>query len=672
MLYESPLSIYFSWSKVDDDEVKPIVEYTTNLLSRDVEKPFSRCVNLPVFYNNSTDNEGIPNPIENKSKNSIVFIFISKNIVANDKYCNYLDSLVKKENIAVIPIALDNYALNIGGMLKNINFIRSYDFNEEYKKEYLFISIGHEIYRRMLNSNYDDRFSKNTELRLFLSHAKDGNKGVKIAKALKQFIDSSNINSFFDVTNIAPGYKFDDEIIQSIKESTVIEIYSDIYSSRYWCQKEILCAKNNNRPIIAVDILEKYEDRKFPHASNVPCVHISNEDDLSERDSLRIISCALIETIRFFYVKLLIEGLKQANLIKSDAIILLRPPELSDLEKISKKSNNSMINQNKLFIYPDPPIYDEESSIFERIGIKTKTPLSIIVDSLEDKKVGISISDISNNEMIEIGQNSKHLIGLSQEIAKHLLYRNATLIYGGDLRDNGFTKYIFDEAQIVQSRKNCDKKYIKNYISWPIYLNDDENTTKWKANYKNVASMIEENISEDVLNLIESPKSFLYPNSPINCYVWSRCLTLMRENMIKDCDVRICAGGKISGYKGRFPGVLEEIIIAIELKRPIFLLGGFGGVTKKVCEIIKNHNVPEELTLEWQMEHNDGYKEILDIYRDSGLENLIDYEELTSIINLENLNNGLNKEENLRLFETPFIDESIYLILQGISRLLSY
>lgn len=672
MLYESPLSIYFSWSKVDDDEVKPIVEYTITLLSRDVEKPFSRCVNLPVFYNTSTDNEGIPNPIENKSKNSIVFIFISKNIVANDKYCNYLDSLVKKENIAVIPIALDNYALNIGGMLKNINFIRSYDFNEEYKKEYLFISIGHEIYRRMLNSNYDDRFSKNTELRLFLSHAKDGNKGVKIAKALKQFIDSSNINSFFDVTDIAPGYKFDYEIIQSIKESTVIEIYSDIYSSRYWCQKEILCAKNNNRPIIAVDILEKYEDRKFPHASNVPCVHISNEDDLSERDSLRIISCALIETIRFFYVKLLIEGLKQANLIKSDAIILLRPPELSDLEKISKKSNNGMINQNKLFIYPDPPIYDEESSIFERIGIKTKTPLSIIVDSLEDKKVGISISDISNNEMIEIGQNSKHLIGLSQEIAKHLLYRNATLIYGGDLRDNGFTKYIFDEAQIVQSRKNCDKKYIKNYISWPIYLNDDENTTKWKANYKNVASMIEENISEDVLNLIESPKSFLDPNSPINCYVWSRCLTLMRENMIKDCDVRICAGGKISGYKGRFPGVLEEIIIAIELKRPIFLLGGFGGVTKKVCEIIKNHNVPEELTLEWQMEHNDGYKEILDIYRDRGLENLIDYEELTSIINLENLNNGLNKEENLRLFETPFIDESIYLILQGISRLLSY
>lgn len=36
----------------------------------------------------------------------------------------------------------------------------------------------------------------------------------------------------------------------------------------------MLCAKENNRPIIEVDILEEHEDRIFPFASNVPCVHV--------------------------------------------------------------------------------------------------------------------------------------------------------------------------------------------------------------------------------------------------------------------------------------------------------------------------------------------------------------------------------------------------------------
>lgn len=48
---------------------------------------------------------------------------------------------------------------------------------------------------------------------------------------------------FFDADEIAPGYRFDDEIINNIRDSTIIIINSDIYSTRYWCQREVQISK---------------------------------------------------------------------------------------------------------------------------------------------------------------------------------------------------------------------------------------------------------------------------------------------------------------------------------------------------------------------------------------------------------------------------------------------
>ena len=44
----------------------------------------------------------------------------------------------------------------------------------------------------------------------------------------------------------------------------------------------------------------------------------------------------------------------------------------------------------------------------------------------------------------------------------------------------------------------------------------------------------------------------------------------------------VCAGGRHFGYKGKMPGVLEEIVIAIKMKKPLFLLGGFGSYCQRL------------------------------------------------------------------------------------------
>lgn len=51
------------------------------------------------------------------------------------------------------------------------------------------------------------------------------------------------------------------------------------------------------------------------------------------------------------------------------------------------------------------------------------------------------------------------------------------------------------------------------------------------------------------LTLFKQTNSFLAPDTVDNWYVWSKSLSKMRYEMIKNCDARICAGGRKVGYK---------------------------------------------------------------------------------------------------------------------------
>ena len=216
-----------------------------------------------------------------------------------------------------------------------------------------------------------------------------------------------------------------------------------------------------------------------------------------------------------------------------------------------------------------------------------------------------------------------------------------------------------------------------NYIAWPIYKNDTDDLKLWKAKYRNVASMIEIPPPSDVSSLIPNRESYLPPTNPENLFVWSRCLTEMRNEMIDKCTARICAGGKHSAYMGIMPGVLQEIIIAIEKNKPIYLLGGYGGITSTVCQMLKSGRVPEQITRDWQIQHNAGYNDLLDYASEKGTRYSADYDAIAKIIlefGLDKLSegNGLSQADNLKLFDTPFVDEALHLILKGLKHLILY
>lgn len=58
----------------------------------------------------------------------------------------------------------------------------------------------------------------------------------------------------------------------------------------------------------------------------------------------------------------------------------------------------------------------------------------------------------------------------------------------------------------------------------------------------------------------------------------------MRLRLIQDTQALVVVGGKTKYGWGRFPGVAEEVMLAMAHKRPIYILGGAGMETSCDCD----------------------------------------------------------------------------------------
>lgn len=661
--YKAPVAVNFVWHPSDNDDVLPILDFIRSSFVKSIDRPFSRGLNIPMFFYSSQSDSGKPDNLpKSVAKRNITFVFTSKNTIGRPQMEDYVDSIEPSVTHCLVPVALDKFGLNHSGPLASLNCLRVYDWPENQRASQSLVHLAHEIYRQGFSSIDDHAPGIASSINLFLSHAKSGNTGVEISKSIKSFIDNTNMNRFFDSTEISPGFAFNDEIEKHISNSTLVVIETDAYSSRYWCQREILCAKQNQRPIIVINSLENYEDRVFPASSNVPRIRVEPNHGLPQEAIIKILTEALLETIRHNYSLTTLKSFRDHGWIPENCEITSRPPEIRQVLEWRKAGIDKAC-------YPDPPIYPDEADWHKQLDFDAFTPLwsSSENDSLLNLKVGISVSDFESNGFQNHHQHPSTLKFLAQEVARNLLSRSATLLYGGDLREDGFTEFILDEAMVLQDRLKNDIPPLQNHLAWPLYVSDPE-IVAWRAKYRNVMRTYEYSPPSDVSDELDLTQ-FLPPNCVQNLYVWSRSLTEMRHRSISASDARICAGGKLTNFKGKMPGVLEEVMIALEHRKPIYLLGGIGGVVGDISQIILRKEQSLKLTDEWQRNHTTGYSELQEVAKVHG--NNADYSEIYSLLSsLEPADlakrSGLSEKDYIKLMTSPFVDECLQLILKGL------
>jgi SLOG cluster2/TIR domain len=679
--YKPFLNVYVIWHPTFDEDHKDVSVGQTiagqiySSFARDLTRPTAQSLGMPVFFRSVSwsANGNVPPPAAidlTQAERNLIIILIDARMVNSDPWNEYVGDLHAKVEATggssrILPVSLAPSAFNINDSLAEKNFIRYHTFKEEQRSSEFLLWLTHEA-GRFLNQEQVEGVAKLRPIKLFISHAKQD--GVPLAEQFRAALKDTPVDKFFDTVDIAPGSDFAGQIADGIRDSTLLVLQSDAYSSRPWCRQEILLAKKHRRPIVVVNAVDQEEVRSFPYIGNVPVIRWTG------RNALKILSLALREQLRFLFAEGRTKALQKAGRIPPNACVLMRPPEVLDLPEIALAVGKG--GAETLIVYPDPPLGAEENILLAGCGEGVSFTTLIMPQprtDLSKKVIGLSISDSS--DLMTLGLSDTHVKAAFTEFSAQLLARGANIAYGGDHRQTGFTQILFDVVRTHNSSGSTNKYFpIMNFVSWPLHLKMDDD---YKANLRKIAKLKCEELPSDVAaDQLANKDVYLEPDSPANRYVWARCLTDMRRHMNEQCDIRVLMGGRLEGYAGKYPGLLEEAWYALESKKPLFLIGAFGGCTKAIIDWVTGSN-PESLTLEYQTS-NPEYAALVNLYNEKAAANPnlnlapINYRSMREIFancGSAGLGNGLSVAENTRLFNTTDLDEIVYLVLKGLDNL---
>lgn len=255
--------------------------------------------------------------------------------------------------------------------------------------------------------------------------------------------------------------------------------------------------------------------------------------------------------------------------------------------------------------------------------------------------VGISISE--SPDLKVLGLSNGHLRDAMAEIALYLLASGRSLVYGGDLRPDGFTELL---GELVGRYRDHPRHrgtiVITDYLAWPVHIGMTLNDiAAFSAEHGPAIRLVF--LTLDGARLPEERRLKLPKHDPRE-EEWTKGLTAMRITMCDEIQARVVLGGRIEGYKGAMPGIAEETYLSFDRRQPIYLLGGFGGCTRDIAETIGLVEQRPGARTEWE-----------------GRSCFREYSP-------DDLHNGLSREENALLARTPHIQEAVTLVCRGLRK----
>jgi SLOG-like protein len=257
--------------------------------------------------------------------------------------------------------------------------------------------------------------------------------------------------------------------------------------------------------------------------------------------------------------------------------------------------------------------------------------------------VGISVSE--SEDLQWFGVTETHVRMALAEVARAVLIAEGRLVYAGHLEEEGYTAFLTKEIQRFGRRNRPLTGYIPFAVHRQMATRD-----------------IEARIAE--LGLL-GRYEFLGPDGETIDPIDGRSgepelvdreteklsLTMARQIIAANVDGQVVLGGKRAGFRGRMPGVIEETILTMRARKPVFMAGGFGGAAGDMAVAL---GLDPEKWLRLDEPSNPYLAELQVAAKEVGW--------VAS-------NNGLNEDENHRLAITYRASEVAYLIVTGLSRL---
>ena len=631
--------------------------------------------NIPVLVWRGSE-ANLPPDIEwSSAKRTALLLLIDEKMAGSEAWGDWTarQDANKRPGDVLVPVALTADFTQMGGACSRTNAIRLDRIAAADQEGFLLLLATHSLARWYLEAEKGQR-----RVRLFISHAKAKSgsvSGRELAQHLKDFVDKHPIGGrFFDEVDISAGEDFEQILEEAIRESVVVVLLTDAFSSRFWCGWEVTTAKELHRPVIVVDLLEHGEPVSLAYVGKTPTIRWSAVTEALQKDPVthrRIIAGALLEQFRLTHDEARLKQIQELALRHEPRVhVSARPPELATLPERDAAGGTTLV------LHTDPPLPRYELKLIQRqrpdLTLASATQALAGYHAglalLRGRRVAISISDSPDREAQGMTKNAQER--LWTQLATHLILAGAELAYGGDLRSGGYTEQLIDLARSsADAGRPLPERILHWYAGWPTSA---KLTDKDKARLPRTFRLHASDLPAGVPGDKSWPPGDMVPE---HHFAWTLGTGEMRRQMARDCHARILVGGPFLSVSP-WPGLLEEFETFVG--KPIYLLGGFGGVTRVLIEALQGGN-PRELSEAFQDEggRRTGIRLHYDAQARAGTVpglSPIDWTarvEALHRVGIGGLKNGLSDDENRRLFVTRSLTEMIALVLEGLRRVAS-
>ncbi len=336
-----------------------------------------------LFRSVSAPGEDLPMPIDwSNAEATATVVLIDRTLAGSDLWTQYIKSLVEEAEsrglgTRVFPVLMEGDARDISFDVQLLRWDR-WEGSIADRQQQLFRELSYEFSRMLrhrlaqgIGSGENDLRLYRENIQVFLSHSKHDKHGEPVAKGIRDWLhDNSGLSSFLDVYDIPAGLSSSAVIFDSIRDGIMLAVYTDSYSSREWCRREVIEAKRRNIPMLVIDCLQTIDIRSFPYLGNVPVVRV-NPEGMEQVD--QVAGLLLDELFKHLLWRCRVEKFRQ---LYPKVLFIARPPELMTLATILDNDSGG----ERSIVYPDPPISLEEAQLFSNVAPNMK--LSILKDWL--------------------------------------------------------------------------------------------------------------------------------------------------------------------------------------------------------------------------------------------------------------------------------------------------
>jgi hypothetical protein len=272
-------------------------------------------------------------------------------------------------------------------------------------------------------------------------------------------------------------------------------------------------------------------------------------------------------------------------------------------------------------------------------------------DALLRIRVGISVSESA--DLARLGLQEAHFRLALGEIARTVLVSGGHLAYGGHLDPTGYTPFLVQEVQRFSRR---DRPLLV-CLPWSEHRRLSLSELRQRSDLGLFGRLVCLDPQGREIALDSDRGEAPVPVADV---IKRDGLTAMRRYMRDHINGRVLLGGKRHGFSGAIPGLMQEALLSLEAKQPIYLAGGYGGVTADIARVLGIDDgswlppdadaPPEDPRL------SDGYAQL---------------RALTATPDWSWPDNGLSPAENRRLAATHRPSEIATLVSLGLGRRMS-